>query len=307
MDRIQNISPLNKAIVITLSVIMIVYLISISQMVNSNTIQKYINDEIHFQNGLEDNCGLRMYTKQSIYELSKAAQRNWQTLGLSVPWWSVFAGEPKSSEIDENRKLVFYNSGREEINFILEWSSKFGLNYIDGRMVALDFGCGLGRISWNLADNFKTVLCVDQSKPHLEIAKKETGAKTNIKYFEVDVETLDQVPEFDRFYSVISLQHAVPVVQYLNLKKLFMRLRNGGQMIFQFAAHLPGYKFRDDCTDEMLKYEMSRLKSDEFHVHPLSLNSVLQLAHESGLLVVDVKEWDRLGGGSSKAIYLIKT
>jgi len=302
---------------VTLFVILILFLISSLYTIHEEKSEKWLIDSqtktenplnklVIFENGLEDNCGKRAYSDQTISELSKAIQLNWKSLGASVPWWSVFAGEPKTIDINDQRKTTFYNSGQEEVNFIIDWSNKFNLKFIDDQLSIIDFGCGLARISWNLANYFKIVYCVDQSKTHLDIAKEETKTKKNINYIEAKIDDLTKIPNFDRMYSVISLQHSVPIIQYLTLKALFNKLNKDGQMIFQLASHLPGYKYRNDCDDKIIMSELSNMREGEFHVHPLSLNTIIKLAYEEGLMVVDVKDWDRVGGGASKVLYLMK-
>jgi SAM-dependent methyltransferase len=49
---------------------------------------------------------------------------------------------------------------------------------------ALDFGCGLGRMSFALSEYFEEVTCVDQSKTHLATAAEEAKDRnvTGVKF-----------------------------------------------------------------------------------------------------------------------------
>lgn len=103
----------------------------------------------------------------SVYPVFAAHQIEWNTMGKTMAWWSVLIGLPKTADISETEKVRFYASGAKHVAKVAK-----GL-HLTGKRV-LDFGCGLGRLSFAFANQLgATVTCVDQSVHHLRIAEQD--------------------------------------------------------------------------------------------------------------------------------------
>ena len=90
-------------------------------------------------------------------------------LGKSEPYFSVITNEQfKSVSIEQTRK-DFYGTGISHINTLRAMLLRNGLNFPTNG-TALDFGCGVGRLTFVLARYCKSVIGLDFSMAHLHHA-----------------------------------------------------------------------------------------------------------------------------------------
>lgn len=112
----------------------------------------------------------------------------------------------------------------------------------------LDFGCGLGRLSFAFAavPEVGYVACVDHSIHHLRIADKEYKRRQQPGWG--TVETVLSSPDllaavagrrFDFVYSLIVLQHMLPQLQQVYLEQFCDVLKPGGRALLQIPTLLP--------------------------------------------------------------------
>ena len=90
-----------------------------------------------------------------------STDKAWERFGKLDPYFGVLADEKfASANIEENRDL-FFETGRNSVAHILnQYRDHFG-DLPRGR--ALDFGCGVGRLTFPLAAEFSSVLGLDIS------------------------------------------------------------------------------------------------------------------------------------------------
>ncbi len=83
------------------------------------------------------------------------------------------------------------------------------------RGTCLELGCGVGRLTLGLSRSFEHVIGLDVSASHLDLAEEvlRKEGRTNIELRRVNtLEAFQQLPEIDRFFSLIVLQHNPPPV-----------------------------------------------------------------------------------------------
>jgi len=91
-------------------------------------------------------------------------QSSWTSLGLDDPYYSVLTrGKFWKKLMSKKRIDEFYESGKQEVDRLFKTLSR---NSIDHSMLqkCLDFGCGAGRISRWLSEDFETIYAYDVSK-----------------------------------------------------------------------------------------------------------------------------------------------
>jgi SAM-dependent methyltransferase len=171
--------------------------------------------------------------------------RQWQKLGTEDPYWAVLTAPGKRDGKWE--KDEFYATGEAEIASIMERLNTLGLAPNAGR--ALDFGCGVGRLSRALAARFAKVVAVDISEPMLAEARAAIGHECgNIEFVHNTRGDLHVLPSasFDFVYSSLVLQH-IPRRHQLDYMRDFCRvLTPGGVLVFQTPSrpalsHWQGY------------------------------------------------------------------
>ena len=95
-------------------------------------------------------------------------RRHWDLLGKKDPLWAVLALENKRGNrwrVDE-----FFATGQDEIEEVTKHMGALGVEL--DRRNALDFGCGVGRLTQALADRFEVVWGVDIAPSMIEQATR---------------------------------------------------------------------------------------------------------------------------------------
>ena len=131
--------------------------------------------------------------------------REWDELAELDPLWAVLS-EPAfthgGGSIHE-----FFETGAGEVSGALDVAHELGLPARYGR--ALDFGCGVGRLSRALAARFDECVGVDVSPKMIEAARRLNEDVANIEFVVNRDPDLRAFPSgsFDLVYSSIVLQH----------------------------------------------------------------------------------------------------
>ncbi len=162
----------------------------------------------------------------------------WDELGKSDALWAILSDpERKYGGWDEE---AFFTTGEREIESVIERIVKLGFSGPYGS--ALDFGCGVGRLTRALASRFDTVTGVDVSDAMIEKAKAMHATYPNCTFLVNPQEDLRIFPDgrFNLIYSNIVLQHLPSVEMILRYVREFIRLlAPGGIAVFQLPSKLP--------------------------------------------------------------------
>lgn len=194
------------------------------------------------------------------------SKSNWEKLGAKEPYWSVLTKDNflmnKLTNENENK---FFNSGIGAVNSIYEVCHKAGITF--KKYSCLEFGCGVGRVTFHLAKEFSFVLGVDISKNHIELAnKKKSKLKINNIDFLVLKNGLNDIGnrKFDLIFSVIVLQH-INKNQVFKIFSKFMEIsEQNGIIIFQIPTFHPKYDFEHEkIIEENVLLEMHAIPQKE--------------------------------------------
>jgi SAM-dependent methyltransferase len=168
-----------------------------------------------------------------------AGQHYWEYHALTDPMWAILTDPTKTG--GRWTPEEFFATGLQEITDVMAKADRWGLPL--QRKRALDFGCGVGRLTQALGDRFERVTGVDISPTMLELARKYNrhgdrcefvwNAEPNLRLF------ADR--SFDMIYSNITLQHIVPRHTRNYLREFLRLLAPGGLLLFQIPgnAHCP--------------------------------------------------------------------
>lgn len=158
-------------------------------------------------------------------------QKTWNELGARDAMWAVLSGPNEASRTWDPE--AFFRTGREEIAFILSRLRALGVEPALER--ALDFGCGIGRLSRALAEHVAEVHGVDIAESMLEQARAINRGNDRIRFHLNEASSLALFPDafFDVIYTSITLQHMEPRFSRLYLAEFFRVIRPGGAVIFQ--------------------------------------------------------------------------
>lgn len=172
-------------------------------------------------------------------------RRTYEQLGRDDPLYAVLSRRGHAGgrwDPDE-----FFATGRREIEALLDDAADRDLAIVRGR--ALDFGCGVGRLTQALAAHFDQVVGVDIADSMVRRAESFNRHGARVRYL---VNTTAELPAledatFDFVYSSITLQHIPPEAAASYIGEFFRVLRPGGVAIFDvpdgpaFRRGSPGY------------------------------------------------------------------
>jgi len=171
----------------------------------------------------------------------KDVQKTYEAYGKEDPLYAVLSvKDAKNNKWDVNE---FYATGRQEIANAMRHLAKLGVELNKGK--AMDFGCGVGRLTQALCEEFSEAVGVDISYSMIENAEKHNKFGDRCEYRVNTTDDLAQLDDtsFDFVYSNISLQHSPPEASSKYIAEFFRILRPGGVALFQIPSgprHEPG-------------------------------------------------------------------
>lgn len=171
----------------------------------------------------------------------QSLRRAWDALGEDDPLWAILSyAQTRGGRWDV---AAFFATGDAEIG-VLE-AQCAALCLPQTRRVALDFGCGVGRLSRALAMHYAEVVGVDIAASMLAHARKFNADRPNLRFVENAHGDLRFLPDasVDLIYSVIVLQHMPAELQRVYIAEFMRALAPGGLAVFQVAcAHAQDWR-----------------------------------------------------------------
>ena len=161
------------------------------------------------------------------------AAADWNALGEAEPFFAVLTDERFLRErmSDEDRE-AFFASGEADVAHIFELINRPDFT----PRSALDFGCGVGRLTRALTKRVKRVVGVDIAPSMLRMARENAP----------NAVFSPTIPDerFDLILSLIVFQH-IPIRRgEALLVELLGRLENGGVAALHFTFRRPGSSLR---------------------------------------------------------------
>lgn len=239
--------------------------------------------------------------KQQISESFVNLSRIFNDLGQKDPYYSVLS-DPKymTKNLTDENLDQFYASGHSDVTFLFEAIARCGLEIGSGE--ALDFGCGVGRVTLPLAKRFAAVTGCDISESNLVVASgtAEKQGLTNVQFIKSEVDLVHQLgtQRFELIYSIIVLQHMIPPLMKLYIGQFFRLLKSGGVAFFQLPTGGQGYHFSQNKLQESIQ-------SQTVQIHALPIREVLGIIHAEGCRIVDLLELDCVGPGWDSHIFVV--
>lgn len=158
-------------------------------------------------------------------------QRHWTQLGKDDPLWAVLTDPSKKGGRWEPAE--FFETGRTEIEHV---AGVLGTRGVEMRgQKAMDFGCGVGRLTQALARRFGEVHGIDISPSMLEQARRFAPASSGCQFHLNEAPHLRLFPDanFDFVYSNIALMHMDPKFATGYIREFIRLLKPGGTAVFQ--------------------------------------------------------------------------
>jgi SAM-dependent methyltransferase len=166
----------------------------------------------------------------------KELQRHWDELGKQDPLWAILSdGQKKDNKWDSTE---FFRRGVLPVSYILQKIESLGISLARDR--ALDFGCGVGRLTQALCPYFGTCCGVDISASMIRLASQYNRFGGQCTYH------LNAAPDlrlfgancFNFVLAVQVLQHMRPEYSKSYVREFFRVLKPGGVAAFQVPSGL---------------------------------------------------------------------
>jgi ubiquinone/menaquinone biosynthesis C-methylase UbiE len=185
--------------------------------------------------------------------MNKNTDNQWELFGKIDPYFGVLADKMYlSKNITIKYKQYFFQSGFNHLDSII----KNIKNNYDGNFkikTALDFGCGVGRITIPLSALSKSVIGMDVSLPMIKESKENCKKQSinNIQFIQSDDNLSLLNDKFNFLHSYIVFQHISPNRGMKIFQNLIKNLENGGIGVVHFIY----------ARDTYYKYIISFLKN----------------------------------------------
>jgi ubiquinone/menaquinone biosynthesis C-methylase UbiE len=161
-------------------------------------------------------------------------QSVWENHAKEDPLWAIASLPDKMGRKWDLAELL--QTGTHEIDQLMKTLASSDIDF--DPTSALDFGCGVGRLTQALARNFKSVCGVDISPTMIKTAERLAGKNENCRFYVNAREDLRlfKDEEFSFVYSNIVLQHIPPPVSMKYLAEFARILKRDGLLVFQLPA-----------------------------------------------------------------------
>ena len=183
-------------------------------------------------------------------------RRNWNAFGRKDPFWAILTDPKKKG--NKWQAEEFFETGVSEIKYLMDHIESLGVHI--PRRKALDFGCGVGRLTQALAGYFGEVHGVDIAPSMIELAIRYNRYGDRCKYHLNNSASLELFADdsFDLIYSRITLQHIQPEYSKGYISEFVRVLAPSGLLIFSLPSHLvnPGNSGNPNSIKQRVKGAM---------------------------------------------------
>ena len=158
-------------------------------------------------------------------------RETWTALGKRDAFWAVLTGHFGAAR--QWNEEDFFRSGADEIATLMQ-----ELPPALHRGSALDFGCGVGRLTRALGEHFQRAAGVDIAPTMIRRARRLNRKHERCEFVVNDRADLSLFADatFDLVYSNITLQHMPPELSSRYIAEFFRVTRAGGVVVFQIPA-----------------------------------------------------------------------
>jgi SAM-dependent methyltransferase len=238
-------------------------------------------------------------------------RRQWETHGRKNALASILTPSASEPEWDER---AFLETGTHQIAWLMNEADS--LLPQRPRRRALDFGCGIGRLTVALAGYYDEVVGVDIARSMIDKARQRNPVPGRVRYEHNTNPDLVVFPSgsFDFVCSWIVLQHMPPTLIRGYIAELVRVVAPGGLLAFQLPAAAVSSEVRKRFVDapvrrglksrlpkwlvrpyRSLKYSWLGRTSSYMAMHGLAREDVTSLIERSGGRLLDVRADDSHG------------
>ena len=219
-------------------------------------------------------------------------EKFWEKTANTNPFWGVLTNEIYlKKNLNANALKQFYESGKEETNFIINYlKNKLNIDILNLKNFNfLEIGTGTGRIAQNSIKYCNNLYCIDVSDKYLDLCSKVLPSNhtlVNYKHFyDYNFEKVKLL------YTWLTLQHNPPQEIKKIVKRVCNILEKDGYAFLHIPYEKEGYEYVD---------------KDIMQMNCIPKNEILKIINENNCFILDIVEVDRCGGGWKNCLYIFK-
>lgn len=190
--------------------------------------------------------------------MTRRYESDWEELARREPYFAVLTNvRYLKRHADPGTRAAFFASGEETIADLLSRIDTALKRRIRPRN-ALDFGCGVGRLTLPLARRAERVTGCDVSPTMLELARgnaEEAGLR-NVTFIPPQAIEAPHEQRFDFICSLLVFQHIPTVVGYPLFARLLASLEGGGVAAIHLPFHRRGGRLRGFARGLRARFEI---------------------------------------------------
>ena len=158
-------------------------------------------------------------------------QETWRQLGNEDPFWAILAAPGTSG--GKWKLEDFFGTGDQHIDWVIRKAELVGASF--KRRRALDFGCGVGRLTQAMCKHFEQCIGVDVAEPMVALAQRHNRHPDNCRYVHNPASDLSlfEKDSFDFLCTLLVLQHMAPQYSSRYIKEFVRVLAPSGLIVLQ--------------------------------------------------------------------------
>lgn len=244
----------------------------------------------------------------------KELQAHWDAFGKTDPLYAILTDKGKEGQGWGTEE--FFASGVKEIDNLMDHIHSLGLEV--PRRRALDFGCGVGRLTQSLTAHFSEVCGVDIAPSMIKLANKYNRHGDKCRYYlnpDQDLKIFDN-NGFDFIYSNITLQHMAPRYSQNYIQEFLRILSPEGLLVFQLpdapaSAHKRTLRqVIKSLTPDALLSMYRKLRHGDFkpvmQMYGVDKNQLVNLLDVCGADIINIKQEPMAEAGWVSYLYFVK-
>jgi SAM-dependent methyltransferase len=231
-------------------------------------------------------------------------KEHWDRLAKEDPLWAILTDPAKRNRGWDASE--FFSTGVEEIAAVMRTAEPLG--YPAKRRAALDFGCGVGRLTQPLAAYFDHVTGVDVSPAMLDMARQFNRAGDRCAYV---LNTRDDLRgfgngTFDFIYARNVLQHVGARHARRYVREFVRVLRPSGLALFQLASRLRSASLLSRLGYRARQWRRKTLRDPGLmYMCGVPRETVISDVERSGARAIEIVEDDSAGPEWTSFVYAV--
>jgi SAM-dependent methyltransferase len=224
-------------------------------------------------------------------------QRYWDRQAHADPMWAILTDPHKAGGRWDSAE--FFATGTHEVGIFMDRAASWGAPA--SRRSALDFGCGIGRLTQALAEHFDQVYGVDISPKMIELARQYNRQGARCEYLWNPSGDLRHFADgsIDMIYSWITLQHMRPRYARRYLREFLRVVAPGGLLLFQYPSRPISLQSR------LARWKALFSRPRPMYMNGMDREEVVELLERAGGRVLDIRQDDESIPGYHSLCYAV--